>query len=205
MGYGESFIFLALLFASILALAVGLERGLTFKKTLSKDADNFRRDLVKKLRKHDLSAAKELTDAAKDSAYSRFSSFAIDHYREGHAGLEDLMDGKMISEKLSLERRLSILGTLGNNAPFIGLLGTVLGVVQAFHGLGTLGDSGVDVVMRSISSALLATAAGLAVAIPVVMANNYFIRKTKIVLENLNILSKEFLASYSHTKSRKQG
>jgi biopolymer transport protein ExbB len=93
------------------------------------------------------------------------------------------------------------LNTLGNNAPFIGLLGTVLGVIKAFYGLGTLGASGADVVMRSISTALLATAAGLGVAIPVVMANNYFSRKAKVILQNLEILRQEFIA-YQMNKTK---
>jgi biopolymer transport protein ExbB len=120
----------------------------------------------------------------------------------GHDGLSDLMEGRIIEEKIVLEKRLTILNTLGNNAPFIGLLGTVLGVINAFHGLGTLGNTGAEVVMRSISNALLATAAGLFVTIPVVMANNYFTRKMKIILQNLEIISKEFIASYSHKKCK---
>jgi ferredoxin len=77
----------------------------------------------------------------------------------------------------------------------IGLLGTVLGVIKAFHGLGTLGSTGAEVVMRSISKALLATAAGLFIAIPVVMANNYFSKKVKIIIQQLEILSREISAS----------
>ena len=105
------------------------------------------------------------------------------------------MAGKIIEEKMYLEKRLTVLNTLGNNAPFIGLLGTVLGVIKAFHGLGTLGSTGADVVMRSISKALLATAAGLFIAIPVVMANNYFSKKVKIIIQQLEILSREISAS----------
>lgn len=115
--------------------------------------------------------------------------------------MDESLDGQILSEKLELEKRLPILNTLGNNAPFIGLLGTVLGVIKAFYGLGTLGSSGAEVVMRSISTALLATAAGLAVAIPVVMANNYFSRKSKVILQNMEILKKELL-SYQMNKTK---
>ena len=108
-----------------------------------------------------------------------------------------MMAGKAIEERIQLEKRLPILSTLGNNAPFLGLLGTVLGVIKAFNGLGTLGNSGAEVVMKSISTALLATAAGLFVAIPVVMVNNFFAKKLKVIIQNLEIISKEFIASYS--------
>jgi biopolymer transport protein ExbB len=84
--------------------------------------------------------------------------------------------------KLSLEKRLGILATFGNNAPFIGLFGTVLGVIKAFHDLATSNQFGVSVVMEGISQALVATALGLFVAIPSVVAYNYFVRKIKSIL-----------------------
>jgi len=84
--------------------------------------------------------------------------------------------------KLNLEKRLGILATFGNNAPFIGLFGTVLGVMQAFHDLGQSSEFGVKVVMEGISEALVATALGLFVAIPSVIAYNYFVRKIKTIL-----------------------
>lgn len=84
--------------------------------------------------------------------------------------------------KLLLEKRLGILATFGNNAPFIGLFGTVLGVIKAFHSLGTSTEFGVRVAMTGISEALVATALGLFVAIPSVVAYNYFVRRIKTLL-----------------------
>ncbi len=84
--------------------------------------------------------------------------------------------------RLGLEKRLGILATFGNNAPFIGLFGTVLGVIDAFHTLGLDAAFGVSAVMGGISEALVATATGLFVAIPSVMAYNYFVRRIKTVL-----------------------
>ncbi len=84
--------------------------------------------------------------------------------------------------KLLLEKRLVVLATLGNNAPFIGLLGTVLGVLQSFHALAQSSQFGVKVVMEGISEALIATALGLFVAIPSVIAYNFFVRKIKTIL-----------------------
>ncbi len=200
--YGETFIFLALGFASVIALAAGLERTLVFKRHTARDTEQFMMGLVTRLRAHDIAGALEFSKSAGQNIYARFAMFTIEHYEQCHEGIADLMQGKIIEEKIQLEKRLPILNTLGNNAPFIGLLGTVLGVIKAFHGLGTLGATGAEVVMRSISSALLATAAGLFVAIPVVMANNYFSRKVKIILQNMEILSREFLASYTHSKKK---
>ena len=139
---------------------------------------------------------KEIVSQAEDTVYSRFTSFTIERLEENPNGIPDLMQGKIIAERIQLEKRLPILNTLGNNAPFIGLLGTVLGVIKAFYNLGTLGNTGAEVVMRTISTALLATAAGLAIAIPVVMANNFFSRKMKVILANLEILTREFAGNF---------
>ncbi len=192
--YGEAFIFIALGLASVIALAVGLERALVFRRLSSGATGHFLRDVSERLRRDDRQGALEMARRSGEDVYSRFIRFALPFYGERSNGLSDLMEGKIIEEKMGLEKRLSILNTLGNNAPFIGLLGTVLGVIKAFHGLGTLGNTGAELVMRSISSALLATAAGLFVAIPVVMANNFFSRKVKIIVQQLEMLSREFMA-----------
>ncbi len=195
VGYGETFVFLILLLASVLAFAVGMERAIVFRRNYNKKIAGFAAELIRLLRQRDLGAAAALVKTSGENAYTRFALFAIEHAQDNATGLADLMSGKIIEEKMELEKRLTILNTLGNNAPFIGLLGTVLGVIKAFHGLGTLGSTGAEVVMRSISRALLATAAGLFIAIPVVMANNYFSKKVKIITQHLEILSREISAS----------
>jgi biopolymer transport protein ExbB len=84
-------------------------------------------------------------------------------------------------ERLALEKHLGILGTLGNNAPFIGLFGTVLGIIKAFADLAKNQGGGAAVVMAGIADALVATAVGLLVALPAVVAFNIFqgrIRRT---------------------------
>jgi biopolymer transport protein ExbB len=202
VGQGETFVFFMLFLASIIALAVGIERAIVFRKNSNKKVTRFGEDLIKILRKRDFRAAVDLVKQSGENAYTRFALFSIEHAMEDKYGLADLMEGRIIEEKINLEKRLTILNTLGNNAPFIGLLGTVLGVIKAFHGLGTLGSTGAEVVMRSISKALLATAAGLFIAIPVVMANNYFSRKIKTITQHLEIFSREINASlHSQRKS----
>ncbi len=201
VGYAESFVFIMLLIASIIALAVGIERTLIFKKNTNKKIDIFVRELIESFRNRDIKAAIGLIKEAGDNVYTRFAQFSMQQAEKNGNDLPELMSGKIIEEKIFLEKRLTILNTLGNNAPFIGLLGTVLGVIKAFYGLGTLGSTGAEVVMRSISSALLATAAGLFIAIPVVMANNYFSKKVKTIIQHLEIFSKEINVSL---RARKQ-
>jgi biopolymer transport protein ExbB len=205
IGYGEIFVFFILLCASAVALAVGVERAIIFKKNSSKKTTKFAEDMIKLLREHDFKAAAALARESGDNVYTRFSLYAIDRAMDGDNALNELMEGRIIEERIFLEKRLTILNTLGNNAPFIGLLGTVLGVIKAFNGLGTLGNSGGDVVMRSISRALLATAAGLFIAIPVVMANNFFAKKVKVIVQHLEIFSREISASlYVKPKNAKK-
>lgn len=84
--------------------------------------------------------------------------------------------------RLLLEKRLGILATFGNNAPFVGLFGTILGVMNAFAVLGASNTVSTSLVMNGISEALVATAMGLFVALPSVAAYNYFIRRMRRIL-----------------------
>ena len=98
-----------------------------------------------------------------------------------------------LAEKRGLERRLLILGTLGNNAPFVGLFGTVLGVIKAFHDLSQSG-SGPEVVMQGLSEALVATAVGLFVAIPCVVSYNALSAKVRDLLARTESLGRILIA-----------
>lgn len=114
--------------------------------------------------------------------------------QHGAAGVEDLLAAASWSERHYLERRLLVLGTLGNNAPFIGLFGTVLGVIKAFHDLSANAGAGPEAVMQGLSEALIATAVGLFVAIPCVVAYNYFQKQVKDFLAGAESLNRLLLA-----------
>ena len=100
-----------------------------------------------------------------------------------------------------LERWLAYFGTLGNNAPFIGLFGTVIGVIAAFEALGQHGAAQVasQLVMASIAEALVATAVGILVALPAVVAFNYFQRRVASLLTGTEVLSNLVLAYLAQT------
>jgi biopolymer transport protein ExbB/TolQ len=101
----------------------------------------------------------------------------VEGARKGRAAAGRLVHAALLLETQRLDRRLAFLGTLGNNAPFLGLFGTVLGIIRAFHDLSLDVKGGANVVMSGISEALIATAAGLFVAIPAVIAFNAFQRR----------------------------
>jgi biopolymer transport protein ExbB len=152
---GEQAIFILMAIASVMAVAVGFERAFVFSRSVSK-SESILKEIISKLRTHEVGSLRDLEGKSPKNIYARFASFSAEHYDKGHDSLSELMAGRVVSEKIELEKRLPILSTLGNNAPFLGLLGTVLGVIKAFNGLGTLGNSGAEVVMKSISTALLA-------------------------------------------------
>ncbi len=105
---------------------------------------------------------------------------------------------RALRRSINLEvRRLSqlvpFLATAGNTAPFIGLFGTVWGIMNTFHGIGTTGSASLAVVAPGISEALVATAAGLAVAIPSVIAYNYFVDRIRVLDSELQSFAADLL------------
>ncbi len=120
--------------------------------------------------------------------------------QKGPVGLEEMMNSQILSYKIKSEGRLSFLASLGSNAPFIGLLGTIFGVMESFTALGSPNGS-VDVVMVGISKALVATAVGLIVAIPAITSYNYFQKQWKIILYQLESM-KESAISFAKTCKR---
>ena len=97
------------------------------------------------------------------------------------------------SETTKLEKTLPFLATTGNTSPFIGLFGTVWGIMNAFKGIGVKGSASLAVVAPGISEALIATAAGLAAAIPAVVAYNYYLNRVRILVSDMDNFSSEFL------------
>ena len=97
------------------------------------------------------------------------------------------------TETTRMTQMVPFLATTGNTTPFIGLFGTVWGIMNSFHGIGLRGSASLAVVAPGISEALVATAAGLAVAIPAVIAFNYFMQKIKILESELNSFAADFL------------
>ena len=106
--------------------------------------------------------------------------------------LSELAQDAVVRAKLAWEKNLSVLATIGANAPFVGLFGTVLGIIKAFHDLSQQAGTGAQGVTAGISEALIATAVGILVAIPAVVAFNLFQRKVKSGLGEAEAL-KSFL------------
>ena len=123
---------------------------------------------------------------------------SLEHFKKfGESGVEEIFKYVSQSEKPKYEKFLGFLATVGSNGPYIGLFGTVLGIMKAFNDMNGSSGGGSSV-MSGISSALIATAAGLMVAIPAVLAFNFFSRQVKSIFTNLESC-KELLFLYERT------
>lgn len=116
--------------------------------------------------------------------------------RDGSAAAEEVITGHLKYEKLQLSKRLIIIGTTGSNAPFLGLFGTVLGIIRAFNDLASDSAEASAAVMAGISEALVATAVGLMVAIPAVVLYNYFQGRNKEIVAELESMSHLLLSRF---------
>jgi biopolymer transport protein ExbB len=126
---------------------------------------------------------------------ARVLAAGMESAAEGGAdSAEEAIAGTILFERMRLERGLIVLGTVGANAPFIGLFGTVLGIIRSFHELGKASAEAATAVMSGISEALVATAVGLLVAIPAVILYNTFQRRNKDLLARVESISHLVLA-----------
>lgn len=205
VGLGASWVLVLMLILSVISLAIMLERAWLYW-SLRDDAGALMRDLGKLLRGGDLEGARRRLEAS-PSAEAAVVIAGIVEAGMGYEAAEEAMAGASALQRLKLEKRLTFLGTVGNNAPFIGLLGTVIGIVGAFDELGKAKNATMtsaaqvapEAVMNNIAEALVATAVGLLVAIPAVAAFNAFQRIVKSTLANTEALSHVLLAHLKAT------
>lgn len=195
---GDTWVIVLLILASVVSIGVMIERMMVFNKNRG-DLAALMDGLAACLEKRDIPGAVALAEKS-ERIEARVALAGLRSFPKGAATVEEVMIARWLKERMELERYLIILGTLGNNAPFIGLFGTVLGVIKAFNDLGMTGQSGVAVVMAGISSALIATAFGILVAIPAVIANNFFLTRLKEIQTNTDSLSRILLAYLKQEK-----
>jgi biopolymer transport protein ExbB len=180
-----------LILSSVLSLAVVIQKAVFFYRNRI-DWDPFLEMLTTFMNKNEIDAALEYVRRIFSPA-GRVLTVGLENLEKGPDAVEEILIGKRISEKFRMESKLVILGTLGNNAPFIGLFGTVLGIIKAFHDLAVAANPNPSVVMAGVSEALVATAVGLLVAIPAVIAYNYFQRRVKEFVTQMEAASKILL------------
>jgi biopolymer transport protein ExbB/TolQ len=194
---GGEFVLYGLIILSIIGTGITIERLLFFARHGCK-VEVFVPKLAAKLEKD-----KSLDGALKllkedGSEEANIVLRVMEWHDSGRDATRRMMDAILLERRPSLEKGTMFLGTVGNNAPFIGLFGTVLGVVQAFEKLGAnAGGGSMDGVMSSIGEALIATAVGIIVAIPAVVAFNILSRKAVRVEENAEMIVNLLVAKAS--------
>lgn len=179
--YADQVVLLVLVFMSVVSIAMIFERFMTLKKVAT-ESERVRARIRVALQSGSIS---DFEDIAKDptSIEGRAAGQAMKHLKQhGEAGFSEVFNSFVLTERPDLEKFLPVLATIASNAPFIGLLGTVLGIMKAFNDLAMSTDAGQQTVMAGISVALVATAAGLFVAIPAGMFYNYFTRKVRSIM-----------------------
>ena len=201
VGLGTGWVLMLMLLLSVISLAIMLERVWLYW-SLRDDIEGLMRDLGRLLRDGDLDGARQRLEASRSAEAAVIIAGLVEADRGADAA-DEAMQGASALQKLKLEKRLAFLGTLGNNAPFIGLLGTVIGIVAAFDELSKVkmaAASGAtqlapEAVMGRISEALVATAIGILIAIPAVAAYNAFQRVVRGTIANTDALG-HMLLSY---------
>ena len=190
---GSAWVMYVLIMLSMASIAVMVERFLFFRKH-GRGGEKLADALCDLLEHGDREAAEGLL--RRHPAFEAEVMLASLRWsRGGPEGLSAGIDGEMTKRRRDLEAGMTLLGTLGNNAPFIGLFGTVIGVIVAFADLAE-GSSKIqmDKVMGGIAEALIATGVGLFVAIPAVVAYNVYQKKITDIEDNVSSMNKRLCA-----------
>jgi biopolymer transport protein ExbB/TolQ len=178
---------------SAASIAIIAERWVFYRKH-SINIDEVRNHLSTHLKDGDFEGAAEYLKGF-DSLETNVILFGLRDHQCGPDSVQELINGAEGKEQARFEKRLNFLATVASNAPFIGLFGTVLGIIRAFNDLSSNMSEASGAVMAGIAEALIATAVGLMVAIPAVIAFNVLKSKVKGFLNNLHLLSGILLAS----------
>lgn len=170
---GSAWVLYLLLALSVASIGVMLERAWYFWRTSRGSGEALRLSLLRKLHADDPAGAEALLRGS-GTVEGKAVAGAMQFREGGSRAVADALDAELARARKELERGMVFLGTIGNNSPFIGLFGTVIGVIVAFHELGTAAAraGAMGNVMSGIAEALVATGVGIFVALPAVIAYN---------------------------------
>jgi biopolymer transport protein ExbB len=188
---------------SVLALGTGLQKWWRFRKSMRETA-RFAPEFARFLQEEQLDAAIEVAEAQKVSHVARVLGEALSEVKPLLRDRATITSGDINSAERAIERQMlillselkrgtPILATVGATAPFVGLLGTTMGIVNSFQGMADSGSGGLAAVSAGIAEALITTAFGLAVAIPAVWLYNYFQTKIEHLTVEMTYTSKELI------------
>ena len=165
-----------LLLCSVLSIGVILERLRTYYFRSKLDRSSFMERIKAEIDKDDFEKAIKISEA-EDAPTASVVLAGLKTHKHEEKMIANAMEREIMLETVKLEKYTAIVGTIGNIAVYIGLFGTVLGIVSSFHNISKIGSGGISVVIGGVAESLICTATGLLVAIPAVIAYNYFVRR----------------------------
>ena len=202
MGWFAKGIVFILAAMSIFSLSIIIQKWWRLRKAQA-ETRKFAPEFSQFLEEDNLTEAIKLSESYKKSHVARVLGGALDEVRpliqDGSVTVSDINSAERAVERnmliilSELKRGLAVLATVGATAPFVGLLGTTMGIVNSFTGMATAGTGGLSAISAGIAEALITTAFGLLVAIPAVWAYNYFTTKIDNLTVEMTYTSKELI------------
>jgi biopolymer transport protein ExbB/biopolymer transport protein TolQ len=202
MGWFARGVVYVLFAMSLFAITIALQRWWDLRKS-RRETVKFTPKLAQALEQQDMAAAQAAVEKHRAShlasAYKGVFVSLRSHVADGSLSAVEVAAAQRTVELNKLEqvarfrRGLGVLATVGSTAPFVGLLGTTMGVVNAFVGMADMGTGGLTAISAGIAEALITTAFGLLVAIPAVWFYNYFTNRVELVSMEIDYGNKEFL------------
>jgi biopolymer transport protein ExbB/TolQ len=181
-----------LLFCSFLSVTIFIERIIYYRKRSKTKRAEFMIRIARALKGSDIEKAMKICKETL-APFSNVVYSGLELYGRHGRELSNTMEREVTIEVTKLERYTGIVGTIGNTAVYIGLFGTVLGIIRAFHDIAAAGAGGMSIVIGGVAEALVCTATGLFVAIPAVIAFNYFTRKVEHFTNDMELCASELI------------
>jgi biopolymer transport protein ExbB len=181
-----------LLLCSLISITIFLERVFDYRKQSKINRNDFMARLGEAVEGKNPEKARGLAKETQ-TPWARVIEAGLKEYGRSEKVMSGAMERKIVDETRNLERFTGIVGTIGNVGVYVGLLGTVLGIVRAFHDIAAAGSGGMSMVIEGVAEALVCTATGLLVAIPAVVFFNYFTRRIEFFTDDMLACASELL------------
>ncbi|MDD5196042.1 MAG: MotA/TolQ/ExbB proton channel family protein [Candidatus Omnitrophica bacterium] len=181
-----------LLACSVLSLAIIIERYVYYRRRSRIKKVDFMLEVSRELGKGDVKNALEVCKKT-DTPFSSVVYSGLNLHGHNEMLISNTMEREITVETMKLEKYTSVVGTIGSTSVYIGLFGTVLGIIRAFHDISMSGSGGISVVISGISESLACTAMGLCVAVPAVIAYNYFTKKIDNFISDMELCASEVM------------
>ncbi|MBP7583732.1 MAG: MotA/TolQ/ExbB proton channel family protein [Spirochaetes bacterium] len=181
-----------LILCSIVSLAITAEKLHYFRKKSKVPRDEFMKSLAGALAKKDYDAALGVCRSA-DAPFSDMAADGIAAREGGIDSVTSAMERRILVEVNIMERFTTLLGSIGSTAVYIGLFGTVIGIIRAFGDISNLGSGGINAIIGGIAEALISTAAGIFVAVPAIVVYNLLMKRINNFILDMELCSSEIL------------